>query len=591
MTPAHASATKRSPRIRRVLLAAVIVAIAAIAFLVIAALQTRSHLFSFRDHAAGAKAAAVQKNLPAVESEVQKAAEEAHDARWWTHTPPWRLAGYVPWVGSAFDSIRESSDVVASAADELMPLLPDLAKALPDSASLSDVDPAPLAAVSPRLESAAASADELTTRAGAIDADTPFAVVNTGVQDLQSQVSSLSGTLRMASIASQLLPSMAGLEGPRNYLLAFQTPAETRATGGLLGGYALMHVENGHFDQVDSGPNSALARTNLVVGRDELIDLGPEWNRYYANWYPGGLWQNSNYSPHFPYAAQIWSAVYRAKSGVTVDGVISVDPLALGYILAATGPITLSSGEVITGDNVARITLRDAYARFSDDNTGREAYLDEIQLAVADRLTSAVTTSGMLPALARSIDEGRLQMWSAHPEEQTLIERTPMSGALEETTAPYAKVIVGSGSSSKLDVYLTREISYRAESCADGRRKTFVTLRLTNTAPAVGNLPKYVTDPVIDVPGPPGTNRTNAALYATTGAKLVTMRIDGVPAVVQTLTDRGHPAFGSAMLLKPGQSREVVWELDEPAAPGKAIVSIQPLADVPPVTIDVPECG
>ena len=43
--------------------------------------------------------------------------------------------------------------------------------------------------------------------------------------------------------------------------------------------------------------------------------------------------------------------MYRRRTGTTVDGVIAADPVALSYLLRATGPITLSSGASMTAEN------------------------------------------------------------------------------------------------------------------------------------------------------------------------------------------------------------------------------------------------
>ncbi len=88
---------------------------------------------------------------------------------------------------------------------------------------------------------------------------------------LVEQTTQLTGWLDTGYSAAQILPSMLGAEGPRNYFVAFQTNAEARGTGGLMGGSAIVRAENGQisvekpesnlelelkYDPIDLGLNS-----------------------------------------------------------------------------------------------------------------------------------------------------------------------------------------------------------------------------------------------------------------------------------------------------------------------------------------------
>ena len=63
-------------------------------------------------------------------------------------------------------------------------------------------------------------------------------------------------------------------------------------------------------------------------------------------------YRDSNVSPNFPYAAQVWVAQWQAQSGQQLDGAITLDPTALSYLLRVTGPATLPDGTKVTPRNV-----------------------------------------------------------------------------------------------------------------------------------------------------------------------------------------------------------------------------------------------
>src|SRR5664280_3816392 len=110
--------------------------------------------------------------------------------------------------------------------------------------------------------------------------------------------------------------------------------------------------------------------------------LPAEFVDRYAGWGATELWQQVNVSPHFPYAAQIWTAMWRARTGEQLDGVIAIDPFTLGYLLDATGPVRLDDGTALTGANAADFILKDEYAVLA--GAQRKQYLVTLGRAVFD---------------------------------------------------------------------------------------------------------------------------------------------------------------------------------------------------------------
>ena len=117
------------------------------------------------------------------------------------------------------------------------------------------------------------------------------------------------------------------------------------------------------------------------------IDLGPEYNAQYGFQNPTTDFRNSNVSPHFPYTAQIWKSLWGQQSGINVDGVIAIDPVALSYILGAVGSLTMPDGETVTKDNVVELTESTLYSRFPTDQTARKQYLQDVASEVVRKIT------------------------------------------------------------------------------------------------------------------------------------------------------------------------------------------------------------
>ncbi len=407
---------------------------------------------------------------------------------------------------------------------------------------------------------------------------------------LQNQISSVASVIENTALAARLAPSMMGVDGPRTYFMAFQTPAEARGTGGLLGGYGILRFDNG-VPSVDTlAPNTGLE------GAVAPVEFSFEYDQQYGFNQPFFDFRNSNMSPHFPYAAQIWKGMWLEQTGQNVDGVIALDPIALSYILGAVGPVTMPDGEVISAENVVELTLSTAYKRFPTDQEARKRYLQDIASAVVRKMTGPVgSPRQLLDALGKAVGERRIAVWSADPEDQKLLEETPLAHVLPEDSAPFAGVVINNLGGNKLDYYLKTQIEYAADKCHGDTRASTVTVKLTNAVPNEP-LPDYVASapglsPELGLDLPKGTNVVSVRLFATHGSELSSAILNGerVPAI--RYTERGHPVFEVQVIITPGQTADVMFQLSEPTAPGAPYAPSQPLVETVVPKVMVPACA
>jgi hypothetical protein len=267
----------------------------------------------------------------------------------------------------------------------------------------------------------------------------------------------------------------------------------------------------------------------------------------------------------------------------------------LSYILGAVGPVTLADGEKVTKDNVVELTESIAYQRFPTDQTARKQYLQDIANAVVKKMTGTVESPRqLLEALGKAVGEGRIAAWSASPDEQKLLEETPLGHAVPADSAPYAAVVINNLGGNKMDYYLRREIEYAADGCSADHRNTTVTVKLKSVAPDAP-LPDYVAGangviPNIPFTMPSGSMLTSVRLVATKDAKILSAFSNGERIPVFTGTERGHPTFEVQVAIPPRQSGELVFRLSEPTAPGAPRVPVQPLIDSVVPAVKVPEC-
>jgi hypothetical protein len=274
--------------------------------------------------------------------------------------------------------------------------------------------------------------------------------------------------------------------------------------------------------------------------------------------------------------------MYRQRSGRAVDGVLATDPVALAYLLGATGPVDLPGGGRLTAATAVRQLLSEVYLKIAAE-ADQDAFFAGAAKAVLDKLVGGVpVSSSLVQALSRATSERRLLAWSAHPAEQAEIARTPFAGTLPERDGahPTVGVFLNDGTGAKLGYYLSRSVTLETGRCLDdGSRPLRLTVTLGSSAPRSG-LPRSVTG--LSLAGE-GVLRTNLLVYAPTGGSPVAARQDGAEVDFGTGYEKGREVAVFAVDLAPGATSTVVVDLQ--TAPLETKGSVEPrLITTPGIT-------
>jgi hypothetical protein len=352
---------------------------------------------------------------------------------------------------------------------------------------------------------------------------------------------------------------MLGVRGPRTYLVLFQNPAELRATGGMPGAYAIVRVRRGAFSFLSAGS----APGDWGVARRPVLPLGRSALQLYTR-RPGVFPQDVNFSPHFPTAALLAREMYRRYSGRRVDGVIATDPVALSYLLRATGPVSVAgmpAGTALTADNAVPLLLSDVYARIPDPSVQDRFFAAAARSVFGALATGRAQPRPALAALVQAAGERRILMWSADRSEQRLLEGTVLGGVMprDDGVRPTVGVFLNDGSGSKLGYYLTPTVELSDGACrTDGRGELRVRVTLASAAPR-GGLPPYVVG--LGLSGEPYTARTLVMVFTPTGGSVLGAWLDGRRVGVRSGTERGRKVGIASVDVRPGARRTVEFAL------------------------------
>ena len=397
-----------------------------------------------------------------------------------------------------------------------------------------------------------------------------FAPLDNRLAEIRTQASSLHDATTSIAPILKIFPGISGQSTPRNYLIAFQNSAEARGTGGILGAYAVMNVDKGKAKFAAYGSN-----VGLVQLQDTPIPMPREFVRLYND--DPGIWQNSNISPHFPYGAQIWLALWKNQSGQHLDGVLTFDPAALSYLLKATGPVVVD-GEVIDSENVVRVTLSDLYKKYVTDNDSRKRFLIEIIKAVSKKIEEKEFKATELAVqLIQPLNQHRILFYSTDEKEQEILEKSKISGSVSRELDNQYRLVIQNTSGNKMDYYLARDLKIETLTCGP-KPQTRVTFTLTNTAKEEEKLPAYVVGR-LDLNRPSGVANsygTRAIVFAPVGTRIISTTEAATKKKFGFLVrERGHIGVAVQVDLAAGQSQE--FSLVFSGGKGPLTTHVQPL--------------
>lgn len=493
-------------------------------------------------------------------AELQEATEEARAA---ATGPHWALLSVLPWVGSNVDAVSTTAVAIDDVTRDVLGPLVTAAETL-DYSSLAPVggriDVEPLVTLEPTITDAQHTLDEVRASMDAIDTDQVMARIAGPVAEVQEYIAELDSMVGTAARAARLLPPMLGTDEPRTYLVLFQNTAEIRSTGGVASAFAIVRADDGQLSFVHQGTAGELG----LYFDEPVLELDPDKEAIYTERL-GRFFSGVNLSPDFPTAAVLATEMAR-REGFEVDGVVATDPVALSYVLEATGDVQVADEAVLTPDDAVSTLLSDVYWEIPDQQA-QDAFFAAAAAAVFESLTNTDNPAALVDALAEAAGEHRLLVWSSRDEEQEDLYGTVLSGAFDDT-APSPSAIgafLNDGTSAKMQYYLETEVEHVETVCGDTERLDTIRVSLRSTAPAeaVDEFPSDVTG-VGNTGVPTGSFRTNVAFYGPVSGEIRSVARDGAYVGTPDHRDGNRPVRVHTAELAPGESVTFEVEMIQP---------------------------
>ena len=511
-----------------------------------------------------------------------------------TSDPIWRTAELVPVLGQNLTVVRKLADVVNNVAAGAI----DPAVTFASSFDLKALKPvnghinlAPISAASGVITEADDAIKTAAARVKSIDDSSSIGQVKAAKIKLESLLAKAQGITTPVRNAVQLLPPMLGADGKRTYIMIFMNNAEATSLGGAASAWSILNVDNGAIT-LGAQPGSQDFPRDLPIPPSvpaSVVKLFAQNGLQHPN--------NVGLRPDFPTAAKLTQAFWLQKSGQKVDGVLSFDPVALSYLLNATGPVALQTGETLDSSNAVKFLLSDVYAKYPNPAVQNVVFADAAASIFHALTSSKPDVNKLVAALGQAVTESRLMVWSDHPAEQSVLSAISLGGILDTTNSVNTQIGVffNENSASKMAYYLKTSAALTTTACQSPDKPVFtavVSLNSDITSAAEKALPAYVRSQVYLKPV---KTRTQVYVYGPPGASYATFA-DGGGALKTTMvgsaTDLGRPVAHIAMDLLAGQTGKfTVTFSGTTGGYGPLSARVTPMVNPTAVTLNSPGCA
>ncbi|WP_299058195.1 DUF4012 domain-containing protein [uncultured Nocardioides sp.] len=470
----------------------------------------------------------------------------------------WAALTVVPGVGDDAAGLRAlSSSLHTLAADAVLPL----AEATGDLDGLAvdgGVDLDVVSELGEPVSQGYAATSEAAAEVRAVDSSGFIGRLREPYDEYVDTVEGLESGLGAADAATDLLPTMAGGDGPRNLLVLIQNNAEIRATGGLPGAFVLLRADEGRIEITRQGgprdfegdlpePIIPLTDAETAIFSENL----------------GTFFQDANFTPDFPRTAELVNAHWEAAgSPDELDAVMSIDPVALSYLLPALGPVEVGDATV-TADSLVEELLSRPYLELepeAQDELFEQTARAIFETAVTD-LTSPVE---FLRGAARAGREGRFLLHSFDDEEQRRLAGTRVAGELsgDDGATPHVDVSLNDATGSKMSYYLRYGVEVSSEGCRAGGQVLSGSMRLRSTIESeeAADLPPSVTGGG-NFGTDPGSQLVSITIIGPYGGTIERLRVGRELVPSATIPFDGRPVVTAGALLSSTDPVDVDWQM------------------------------
>ena len=298
----------------------------------------------------------------------------------------------------------------------------------------------------------------------------------------------LDAAKQQTSELNDILNQLVGLEdlylglsqSQKTYLLIFQNYDEQRATGGFIGTYGILKVNQGAI--IDLKIDSIYDLDGQIY--EQIAAPGPmqpeikQWGIRDANWFAD-----------FPTSAQ--KLLYFFEKGAeTADGVISMTPALFENILKLTGPISMDQyGVTLTSDNFQQLVQFKTSVDYDKTLNQPKKFLADFAPVLLNRLSNF--NKDQLLALFQIFEDSLVQrqilIFSQDQQTQNQIIDLGFAGQILASDNDYLSIVNTNLGGTKTDLSMDQNAKLDVKVLSDGSVLNTLSIARKSSAEANNN--------------------------------------------------------------------------------------------------------
>jgi len=307
-----------------------------------------------------------------------------------------------------------------------------------------------------------------------------------GIAPLKENLPKVKSLIDQSLPMLKVIPKVVGFDQAKSYLFLLQNNSELRPTGGFIGTYGILKLQDGEIKVFDTDNVYNLDRsTQSIIKEPSPLPIAKYLEQ--KDW----ALRDINWAPDFPTTAQKALAMYKKENLTLLDlkksgqkiigekgveivdaipyqedlyGTIAMTPEILGALLKLTGPLV--AGEMVFTDTNYQDQLELMVGKLYQELNIPIAERKSIIKKLADQIEIKLLTLPLsrwpevLDIGFQALAQKQVLLYVNDPELEKLVLERGWGGEIKDTNNDYLAVFDSNMASLKTDQYVNRTIDY-----------------------------------------------------------------------------------------------------------------------------------
>jgi hypothetical protein len=381
----------------------------------------------------------------------------------------------------------------------------------------------------------------------------PMFVFNSVIKPLHENIPRLTKGFNSASSLLKVLPAFAGYPEQKIYLFILENNREMRPSGGFIGAYGILEIENAEIKQFFTDNSYNL---DVLVEESQRIP-SPEPMKLYMN-QPNWYFRDANWWPDFKFSAERTEWFYKKEGGeADVDGVIAITPTVIEELLGVLGEFEVG-GLTFNQENFweqLQYQVEYGYYKQGIDMADRKDIIGDLGKQIISRLFKLPLAEWpeLIDMVGQQAKEKHILLYFHDPVLQEQADENGWSGRVADFEGDYIMLVDANLAALKTDSVMDRTMIYNLTENEKGELIAEVKVNYQNNGTFSWKTTRY---------------RTYTRLYVPAGSELISVKAgkEIFPAdEIDEYDEFEKRAWGVFFEVEPKTSKEVVWQYKLPA--------------------------